>query len=569
MERRERIGLGIVLAAALILRLLHLQSLSHDVLFEHPALDEERYVGEARRLAAGRTYEPRAFYQPPGILFLVGFALRAFGASLYPARVLGALAGTATCALVYFIAKRLFDRNVALLAAAIVAIHGGLIFSGGELLPATWAGLFDLGALYLLSDAAGSARKSAAAGLLLGISALFTPVILPFALVAAVMLYREATDKRVAFAFMAMVMAPIVPVTLRNWEHGHELVLISTNGGINFFIGNNEHYFQTIAVRPGPHWSELAELPYRTAHVEAPGASSTWFTARGLSFWAGHPLQAIGLYLRKVFLFFHGTEIPRDFDLYQARAGSPVLRALAWPAPFAFPAAVVMPLAIVGMVIFRREAKKLWVPLAFVAMQVVVVSLFFASARYRVPAVPVLAIFASAAVFALRKRPMWAAVPLALAVLLSLPTRETKMRFPAEPDLFRGLAHRDLGDARAALADFERATLADPNDARPWFEIGVSLDALGRPLDAAKAWERASACGPTDPRPRRMAGAIHMRLAAQKLQAGESEAAVAELRRAFEIDPAYVRGNIEPFARLYEPKYGDAAVWKSMRDVVH
>jgi hypothetical protein len=308
-------------------------------------------------------------------------------------------------------------------------------------------------------------------------------------------------------------------------------------------------------------------MPYRAAHIEAPGAASAWFTARGLSFWASHPLQAMGLYLRKVFLFFHGTEIPRDFDLYQARAQSPVLRALVWP--FGFPAVVVMPLALLGMVLSRREAKKLWVPFAFVATQVLVLSLFFPSARYRVPAVPVLVIFAAAALFAIRKKPIFAVIPVALAVLLSLPTRETKMRFPAEPDLFRGLAHRSLGDAQTALADFERATVADPNDARPWFEIGVSLDAMGRPGDAAKAWEKAAACDPSDPRPRRMAGALHMRLSAQKLQAGDGEAAVAELRRAFEIDPAYVRANLEPFAKLYEPKYGDAALWNSMRAVVH
>ncbi|MGZ3455429.1 MAG: glycosyltransferase family 39 protein, partial [Polyangiales bacterium] len=480
MEKRERLALGIVLVAAFVLRLLHLQSLSHDVLFEHPALDEERYVSEARRLASGRTYEPRAFWQPPGILFVVGFALRVLGSSLYPARLLGALAGTAACALAYLVARRLFDARVALGTAVIVAIHGGLVFAGGELLPATWAGLFDLIAILLLLDAPKSGRHAAAAGFALGVSALFTPVILPFAIVVAAVLYRQADDKRVAFAFAAMVMVPILPVTLRNWERGHELVLISTNGGLNFYIGNNEQYFETLAVRPGPHWTELAELPYRAAHIQAPGASSAWFTERGLAFWASHPLQAMGLYLRKVFLFFHGAEIPRDFDLYQARDSSPVLRLLTSPSPFFFPAVVVMPLAIVGMVLSSREAKKLWLLFAFVASQVLVISLFFPSGRYRVPAVPVLAMFAVAGAIAIAKRPVLALAPVVLAVLLSLPTRETKMRFAAEPDLFRGLAYRGLGDATRALESFQRATVADPHDARPWFEIGMSLDALGR-----------------------------------------------------------------------------------------
>jgi hypothetical protein len=79
----------------------------------------------------------------------------------------------------------------------------------------------------------------------------------------------------------------------------------------------------------------------------------------------------------------------------------------------------------------------------------------------------------------------------------------------------------------------------------------------------------AAASDPSDPRPKRMAAAMLMRLAAQKLQAKDYEGALDDLHWAATKDPAYVRANLEPFARIYEPKFGDAELWKSVRKVVH
>ncbi len=47
------------------------------------------------------------------------------------------------------------------------------------------------------------------------------------------------------------VIVPIVPVAVRNFEEGGDPVLLSTNGGLNLFIGNNEHYTPTL-LRCGP-----------------------------------------------------------------------------------------------------------------------------------------------------------------------------------------------------------------------------------------------------------------------------------------------------------------------------
>lgn len=597
-HRRERFVLVAVLAAAFALRLLHLRDLSADVLFQHPTLDEDRYVSEARRLAHGAQFEPRPFWQPPGVMYALALVFRVFGDSLTAPRVIAAIASTITCALVYAIGRRLFDARIGLATAAIVAFHGVLVFSAGELLPATWAGTFDLLALLLLLDAASSVRHAVGAGLALGISAVFTPIVLPFALVAAGWLLRAAPDRRPFAAFAAALAVPILPVAFRNFDHSGQLVLVSTNGGLNFFIGNNERYFETLATRPGLRWDELAAMPTRLEGVRDPVAMSAWFRAKGLAFWAAHPLDALALYLRKIWLFFHAAEIPRDADLYSVRPESRVLRALVGPRPFYFPDGVLMPLSLVGIAASLRDRARLFWPLAFVATQVLAIAMFFVSARYRVPVLPVLALFATVGVAAIwrsppRARAAWIGVTLALAVVCALPAREVKMVFPAEHDFFRGLSYSRLGDRARAIEAYRRAIALDPNDFRPWYELGVSLDAMGRAAEAADAWDRAAAIDPQNPQPRRMsatarlrigdrAGAIralqanvasgtpsrlydHLELAAIHATGGDFEAALRELRAARSVDPRSFPSAVARFEKNNRAKIGDEGFWSAVR----
>ena len=65
----------------------------------------------------------------------------------------------------------------------------------------------------------------------------------------------------------------IFPVTLRNYLIGDDWVLISANGGVNFYIGNNAHYDSTVAIHPGLHWERLVGNPLLRSRPA--GASSS------------------------------------------------------------------------------------------------------------------------------------------------------------------------------------------------------------------------------------------------------------------------------------------------------
>lgn len=575
MDRRAALTLVAILAVALALRLGLLLEQRSDVLFDHPVLDEQRYVGEARALAAGRAVEDRPYWQPPGIIYALAATFRIAGPGLLTPRLVQVLVSVASCLLLFAIGRRLFGERVGLAAAAILAAHGVVVFESTELLPPTWILFFDLLALFLLLRA-GERRtppRSFAAGVALGVSAVFSPTILPFVLVAAVHLRRPSAIA----ALVAGVLLPILPVTVRNHRHGGELVLISTNGGLNLHLGNNPDYRETFALRPGRHWEELVDEPRRHG-ITRPGAQSSYFTRKALSFVADHPIDAAGLHLRKTYLFFHGAEIPRDTDLHEARDHSVVLRALVWPGPLRFPDGLLIPLALLGVAVWWKDRRRLAVPLEFLATLAIVVPIFFVTSRHRVPALPVFALFAAAGLPILierwktwrpRGRVLASGGAVALVVILNLPIWEGRLSYRGELDFYRGLAWRDLQRPAEAVAAFRRAAAAAPADARTWFELGNTLDALGDP-GAVAAWQRAAEADPWDSRPRRriavaltrrgdLDGAIaaleasiaaslrepshyapdHLNLAFLREQRGDSGAAIEHLHAAARADPAY------------------------------
>ena len=84
------------------------------------------------------------------------------------------------------------------------------------------------------------------------------------------------------------------------------------------------------------------------------------------------------------------------------------------------------PLALLGIVALWPHRRRLALPLAFLAVQAVLIPVFFVSARHRVPALPFFVLFAVAGAPELWKRRVPAAIALAiLVVALNVPTWET------------------------------------------------------------------------------------------------------------------------------------------------
>ncbi len=515
MERR-RVALivGGILAVAFALRLGHVLSQRGDVLFDHPALDEDEYVFNARALATGHG-EDRPYWQPPGLVYAMAGTMKAAGPGLLAPRLVQVAISVASCLLLFLIARRLFDVRAALAAAAIAAVHGVLVFECSELLPATWIVFLDLLALWLVLRAAETRRigDALAAGLALGVAILFAPTVAPFVVVAAILVRAP----RPAAVLVVAALVPVVPVAVRNYQHGHEVVMVSTNGGLNLFIGNNAHYDDTFAMRPGRHWEDLTTEPDRHG-IHAPGAASTYFTRQAASFALHHPLGELALLARKAYLFVHGAEIPRDTSVYDTR--TPFV--LVSPRPLDLPDGLLIPAALLGIAALWSERRRLAGPLALLATIAASGIAFFVAARHRAPALPLFALFAAggaAPLYAwMRRTPAMIGVAAALVIALNIPTWETSVSYAGEADFYRGLAALHDRDAAAARRWFTAATAANPHDARAWFELAN----ISGGDDAIAALRHAAADDPWDTRASR-------RLAQLLVQRGDLTGAIAVL----------------------------------------
>lgn len=468
-------GVVAVFALALSARLYYLHEIRASPLFTAPVVDARTYTEDARYFSdvsfAGR---PAPFWQPPLYPVLLGVLFALAGDDLYLPRLIQAVLGALVCVLISLLGLRVFGAGVGLGAGFAAALYGPLIYFGGELLPTLLACCLNVLVL-LLVIGAGGWQRALAAGVLLGLSALAVAnVLLCAPVLLGYLYYRQRRLRSPALLLLGCALV-IAPVAYRNWAVGGDRVLISHNAGINFYIGNNADFEQTTRIRPGRAWAELVEMPERRAGLEQPSAKSRYFFAQSWQYITAEPLDFLGLLAYKGYLFLRGDEIPRNRDLYFARNDSALLSILLWKKGLAFPFGLVAPLALVGLFgVVRSPAPEGRLLALFVACYALSVVLFFVTGRYRLPAVPVLLLFAACGVRVLWHRPRSGlAAFAALLVLCNVATGAMDPAGNAHEHYYLGYAYEERDMPAHAARHYRRAMVRDPSFAEPLLALAA------------------------------------------------------------------------------------------------
>jgi 4-amino-4-deoxy-L-arabinose transferase-like glycosyltransferase len=191
-------------------------------------------------------------YYPPGypvalggvqrLVRLVPGDLSSFGVAIGFNIVLSVL----TILLVFELCRRLFDPQVGLVAAGAIALWPNIVVHSGVVLTETlFLFLFVLMLLVALATrevarSPGWARV-ATVGLLFAMVAMVRPTSFVVAPVFLLLWWREGAvvALRRCAVVGAMVVALVLPWTIRNWVTMDALVLVSTNTGDNLCIGHN------------------------------------------------------------------------------------------------------------------------------------------------------------------------------------------------------------------------------------------------------------------------------------------------------------------------------------------
>lgn len=282
-----------------------------------PSDDAFRYDLAARALLDGQGYVhvnglPTAFW-PPGYAFLLAVIYGIFGESVGAAQVVNALLGTSSVVLVYLIGRRTVGAVPALIAASIVAAFPSLVFYSAVTLSETaFTFLLLLAVFLLLVDAQDThqqrdLRLLVGTGLVIGFAALMRgqALLLPLAFVP--FWWRVGLPRDLmAYKLVALALgigAIVAPWTVRNAAQLGEPVLISTNAGVNFWIGHHEG-----ADGRGQPADELFRAYPDLSTTEREVVVNNAGFRKGLAFALTHPLEEVALLFKKLFWLYSSDE---------------------------------------------------------------------------------------------------------------------------------------------------------------------------------------------------------------------------------------------------------------------
>jgi tetratricopeptide (TPR) repeat protein len=358
----------------------------------------------------------------------------------------------------------------------------------------------------------------------------------------------------------------ISPVTIRNWAVGKDFVLISSQGGINFFIGNNyESDGKTATAAPGslPYdgykdniWITSVKLAERSVgrKLKPSEISDFWFK-QGFDFVQTHPLRYLGLLGKKLYYFWNSYEIESNKNIYFFSRWSSLLRLLLWDHLLRFPFGIICPLAILGIILTAKYWKKYFLLYAFVFSYMLSVILFFVTSRFRLPVVPFLIIFASYSIYWLvdnvknrRIRPFL----ISLSVLIPLFLITNSNFFGVkQTDLSRtynnlGIVYDKKGWHESAIAIYQEGLAINPNSAELHRSLGQAYYEKGDGQKAVGEYEQAVYLDPQMATAYSDLGYIYDRM-------DQDEEAFEAYRKALEIDSTLVRAHVN-LGFLFEKK---------------
>ena len=535
-----------ILILALGLRVVYLlQARGH--LFFNAFSDSLYYHSWALRIIEGQP-GPQVFYMGPLYPYLLAFWYTLAGPYVEVFLWFQVLLGTAGCGLLYLLGRRVGGPAVGLLAALMGAIYRVEIFYEGLLLMATM--LFILHLLLLLAVYwALRGRRSyrwAVCGLLLGLAAIGRSNILiffPFLAVAVLLpgggerIGRGSRTRSVTALFLGLLVV-VFPMAAHNYLAGGDVVPITSNLGMNFFIGN---HIRATGYYVKPKGLDLSEDIYgiKIANLHAgrslkPSEVSRFWFRRGLDFVRTHPGTTIRLLIRKILFFWNAYEIPQVEDVRFLGRFVPLLR---WPL-LGF--SVLGPLGLLGLFLSLGRWRHFFPLLSFVLAYTLGTVPFFVISRLRLQICPVLMVFAAVAlvwiwgqVRSRRRRLLSAALAAlaALAILVNWPLASLdRARHMAQSHRFYALHLSTLDRLPEAAGEYQRAIEIDPALADSYVDLAALRMDQGDPEAALELYRQALQADPE-------VSGVHLNLGNMFARQGLWDRAVDQFRKETKNSP--------------------------------
>jgi len=483
--------------------------------FRFPVVDAQYHDEWAKRMAAGDWlgYGPDDVFKPPLYPGFLAVSYSVFGHSIRLIQWLQHILGAFSCVFLAIIGGRLVGRRAGIVAGFLAAGFAPYVFFELQLLTPTLSLFLNLAAIvFVLPGWKGrSYSRLLAAGLLFGLSVGVRPdVVVPALLVFSYLVFenRSVPTRQLASRVSCMLVGGLVvilPIIVRNHHLTGQFIPVSSNSGINLYVGNSTGTDGISSVPVGLRWERLiCRVPQDV--LEKPATASRWWAEAARREIMADPGAALSRLGRKALAFFNRREFRNNVCYH-------FMQRVCWSLRVSpFQLALILPLAACGLVglwfsgspELRRTSVLcfLWVT-GYWALGVA----FFVTARFRLPATPFLVLPAAWAMvdsFDAVRRLNWRTLATCIAVTLSAGVICWPLWFGAPEDgwvrdyvnLSGSLS--SAGEQGKAIQACRGAIEIEPNDPDAHFLLGRML-LSGNPSNALKHFDLARKSIPDSP----------------------------------------------------------------------
>lgn len=394
---------GTLAVIALLFRLLFYSQFRLTPFFENLYSDSRLYADIAYSIVAGDTLPSAVFMSPLYPLFLA-FLLDRLGDFTVWARLFQIALGTGTVLLVYAAGMRLFNRTAGYVAALLAALYPAFIYYDNQILLESLLTFTLIAQVYAFIRATDEETIlwPSLAGLALGVAIILRGSLVVLLPVVLVYIWRSRVipGSRLKFAgvYTLLALVVVLPVSIRNSNVAGEFVPLTTSFGLNLHAGNNDatdgRYFEedTFDGYRDPMGKVIAER--HAGKQLTPVEVNAYWSEKALTWIGTNPGAFLGLYFKKILLFFHFDEI-RQTGLSRAFITREYGTVLGYPLP---PFFFVLGLMLAGLVLAWRFKPPQGFVLLLLGTYIGVTALFFVNDRLRTPVVVLMVLYAGFAV---------------------------------------------------------------------------------------------------------------------------------------------------------------------------
>jgi uncharacterized membrane protein len=507
--KTERGAFLLVFVLTLLLRIPFLIMVRSDPTFQMPVIDSLEFTKWSYWIIHGKILWTTLQNHTPLYAYFLALIFLAAGFNFVIVALVQYVLFALSTALLYLVVARTVNQATGLVCSLFMATYWFFIYANTFVFSENLSLFLDVCFLYVLVCRRDTLKKYVLAGLLLGLTNICRPEMLPFLALLPFWLAAKKLPGRDAqkyyCAVLIMTLLVMVPVVVQNYRISGEITL-RTQLGANIFMGNNPAFRGTNAgVEIGHDWTTFISQPHMAAkRTVGSSESDRYFIGKTFEGIQQDPVGWLRLILSKTFSILTGREFLRTEDVY-------IYNNYMINTPFAIVSTKMLYLlGLAGLVIGLFQFSNLLIFYLFFVTYAPMVFLPIKT-RYLMPNIPLTIVFAAVTIVYLFSAIRSGRKGLALAFVgglfvlnLAADYNPLRLTVPDVSETYYAIAKNYATRSRDsdAIDYFKWAIEVNPRNISAHNDLGVLLMNLQNYEEALSYFEKAMAIDSSAPYPR-------------------------------------------------------------------